>query len=118
MAEPRLPQRQQMAAAHHIATGNIFTSWQELAAQPRLADAVLNCTQDRMHLAPVEALAPKGYAILLEKPMATTLEDCRKIIACVKHHGNLFAVCHQIVFAAEQARRSGSALAMSDFQRP
>ncbi len=98
VAEPRLPQRQQMAAAHHIAPGNIFTSWQELAAQPRLADAVLICTQDRMHLAPVEALAPKKYAILLEKPMATTLEDCRKIIACVKHYGNLFAVCHVLLY--------------------
>ena len=98
VAEPRAFQREQMARIHNIPAANQFTSYEELAKQPKLADAALICTQDRMHLAPVEALAPKGYAILLEKPMSPSLDECEQIIACVKKHGNLFAVCHVLLY--------------------
>lgn len=98
VAEPRTLQRRQMAARHNVIAENVHHSWEDLAARPRVADAVLICTQDRMHLAPVEALAPKGYAILLEKPIAATLDDCRRITECVKRCGNLFAVCHVLLY--------------------
>jgi hypothetical protein len=35
-----------------------------------------------------------GYHILLEKPMATTAEDCRAIYDAVKRNGIILAVCH------------------------
>jgi len=98
VAEPRAFQREQMARIHNIPAANQFASWDELARQPKLADAAMICTQDRMHLRPVEALAPKGYAILLEKPMSPSLDECEQIIACVKKHGNLFAVCHVLLY--------------------
>jgi predicted dehydrogenase len=98
VAEPRLFQRDQMVQTHGVAAENVFNSWEDLARAPRLADAVLICTQDRMHLDPVLALAPKGYAILLEKPMSTSLDECERIVECVKEHGNLFAVCHVLLY--------------------
>lgn len=98
VAEPRKVQRDRMAQRHGIPQAACFSSWEDLARQPRLADAVLVCTQDRMHLGPVKALAPKGYAILLEKPMSPELAECEKIIACVRKHGNLFAVCHVLLY--------------------
>jgi len=98
VAEPRPFQREQMVQTHAIAAENVFNSWQDLARVPRLTDAALICTQDRMHLDPVLALAPKGYAILLEKPMSTNLAECERIVACVKQHGNLFAVCHVLLY--------------------
>ncbi len=49
-------------------------------------------------MAPVLAWRRKGYAILLEKPMATNLDECEQIVACVKRHGNLFAVCHVLLY--------------------
>ena len=98
VAEPRPFQREQMVQTHAIAAENVFNSWQDLARVPRLTDAALICTQDRMHLDPVLALAPKGYAILLEKPMSTNLDECERIVACVKQHGNLFAVCHVLLY--------------------
>jgi predicted dehydrogenase len=98
VAEPRELQRSRLAERHGVPPENVFSGWEELAARPRLADAALICTQDRMHLAPVEALAPKGYAILLEKPMSPEPEECEKIIACVREHGNLFAVCHVLLY--------------------
>jgi predicted dehydrogenase len=94
VAEPRRFQRENMAQTHAIPERNVLHSWTDLADKPQLADAVLICTQDRMHLEPVQALAPKGYAILLEKPMSTELSECELIVTCVKKHGNLFAVGH------------------------
>ena len=69
-----------------------------IAKHAKVADAVAICTQDRLHLLPVEVLAPKGYAILLEKPMSPDPEECKNIIACIKQHGNLFAVCHVLLY--------------------
>lgn len=51
-----------------------------MAARERFADAVVIATQDRMHVEPVEAFAAKGYHILLEKPIAPTEEECRRVI--------------------------------------
>lgn len=98
VAEPRPILRDRMAAAHGIDPSACFDGYQSLAAAGKLADAVAICTQDRMHLQPVELFAPQGYAILLEKPMSPDPEECEKIIACVKRHGNLFAVCHVLLY--------------------
>lgn len=98
VAEPRAVLRDRMAKDYGVPADRCFDGWESLAKQPKLADAVAICTQDRMHLQPTEALAPKGYAILLEKPMSPDLAECEKIIACVKKHGNLFAVCHVLLY--------------------
>ncbi|MBI4928775.1 MAG: Gfo/Idh/MocA family oxidoreductase [Anaerolineae bacterium] len=94
VAEPRDWYRENLANTHDIPAGAVFTDWREMAAQPRMADAVIIATQDAMHTEPALAFAEKGYAILLEKPMAPTQEECEKIVAAVKKNGNLFAVCH------------------------
>ena len=98
VAEPRELLRERLADEHHLPAERRFDGYEALAAAGRLADAVAICTQDRMHRAPVELLAPQGYAILLEKPMSPELDDCERIIALVKEHGNLFAVCHVLLY--------------------
>lgn len=98
VAEPRPLLRERLAKEYSIPPESCFDGYESFAQQPKLADAVAICTQDRQHLQPVELLAPKGYAILLEKPMSPDPEECEKIIACVKQHGNLFAVCHVLLY--------------------
>lgn len=98
VAEPRSLLRERLAEKHAIPPEMCFDSFESLARQSKIADAVAICTQDRLHLSSVEALAPKGYAILLEKPMSPDAAECEKIIACVKEHGNLFAVCHVLLY--------------------
>jgi predicted dehydrogenase len=83
-----------MAQTYGLPAENVVADWKELAARPRMADAVIITTQDAMHAAPAVAFAKLGYAILLEKPMAPTEAECQKIIDAVKKNGNLFAVCH------------------------
>jgi predicted dehydrogenase len=94
VAEPRDHYRDTMAKDHAIPSSAVFKDWRDAAARERLADAVLICTQDAMHLEPSIAFARKGYHILLEKPMAPDEESCRQIVAAAKEAGVIFAVCH------------------------
>jgi predicted dehydrogenase len=94
VAEPRPPYRDWFAGVHGIAADRVFTTWEELAARPRLADAVIVATPDALHVEPAAALAERGYAILLEKPMAPTEDGCRRVVDVVRRTGVLFAVGH------------------------
>ena len=98
VAEPRRLLRDRLAITHRIAPENCFDGYDALAKAGKIADAVAICTQDRMHCAPVELLAPLGYAILLEKPLSPDPAEAERVIACVKRHGNLFAVCHVLLY--------------------
>ena len=70
IAEPIAERRNAVGDAHNVPPEYRFNSWEDVARLPRLADAVLICTQDQMHEAPAIAFAQLGYDILLEKPMA------------------------------------------------
>jgi predicted dehydrogenase len=94
VAEPRDSYRAPMVAAHGIGANETFSDWRDAAAAPKLADAVLICTQDAMHVEPAVAFAKAGYHILLEKPMATDEAGCRQIVAAVREAGVHFAVAH------------------------
>ena len=94
VAEPSPARRVRLAAEHGIAPQNAVTDWTELAGRGRLADAVLICTQDRMHAEPAEVFAALGYHILLEKPMAPDEAGCRRIVAAVEKAGVMLAVGH------------------------
>ena len=94
VAEPREVRRARFAAEHGIAGTDAVADWRELAGRGRKADAVLICTQDRMHVEPAEAFAALGYHILLEKPMAPDETGCRRIVTAVETAGVMLAVGH------------------------
>lgn len=100
VAEPRREWRERFARAHGIPPANVTTDWRELADRPRLADAAIITTQDALHLEPAAALAEKGYHILLEKPIAPSAEDCRRIVDSVTTAGVIFAVCHVLRYTS------------------
>jgi predicted dehydrogenase len=99
VAEPRAVRRERLASAHAIPAAGSFASWQALADRGRVADAVLVCTQDAMHVQPAVAFAELGYHLLLEKPMATTQAGCRRIVEAVQRAGVLLAVCHVLRYS-------------------
>jgi len=100
VAEPRSEYRNQLADQHHIPAKNHFIDWKELAEQPRLADAVIIATPDSEHTEPAIAFAKKGYHILLEKPMATSEQECKSITDAASESGIIFAVCHVLRYTA------------------
>jgi len=99
VADPRGFYREETARRHGIAPENQFADWREMLARPRLADAVIIATTDRLHTEPAVAAAARGYHILLEKPMAPTLEECERIALATKEAGVLLVVCHVLRYA-------------------
>ena len=59
--------------------GKAFTNYEDLMNLPGL-DAVVVATPDELHTGPCLAAAKAGKHILVEKPIATTIEDANAII--------------------------------------
>lgn len=96
VAEPDPQRREAVAARHNIEPRFQFARWEDLLAQPRLADVVINTLMDRLHAPAAIPALQQGYHMLLEKPMATTLEECRAIDAARRKHNRIVSVCHSL----------------------
>ncbi|MEU9834140.1 Gfo/Idh/MocA family oxidoreductase [Streptosporangium sp. NPDC048047] len=92
VADPVAARRSRVAAEHPTAVP--YEDWRELARLPRQADAVVITTQDADHVEPATRFAELGYDILLEKPMAVSEDDCRRIVDAAERSASIFAVCH------------------------
>ena len=94
VAEPHEGRRQTAKERHNLSDDRLFVTWEDLAAQPKMADFAIIGTQDNMHFGPAMALIEKGYHLLLEKPMAPTPEECKTIAEAAKAKGVHVVVCH------------------------
>lgn len=94
VAEPDETRRVRFAAQHNIPKEHQFASWEELLAHPRLGDAALICTPDTLHTAPTLAALAAGYHVLLEKPMATTPQECIQLVEASETSGLQLHICH------------------------
>lgn len=104
IAEPRERQRKMLAERHRLPEDRCFSDWQTLVQAPLLADAAINATPDREHHASAIALMRLGYHLLLEKPMATTLEHCREIDRVRTETNRIACVCHSLRYQQTYAR--------------
>lgn len=94
VAEPRQDRRSILANELEIPESGRFASWQELLAQPRMADCAFICTLDDDHTEPAVKAMELGYHLLLEKPMSNTEDECRLIADTANRTGRKLAVCH------------------------
>eukprot|EP00066_Takifugu_rubripes_P001837 XP_003963315.1 PREDICTED: uncharacterized protein LOC101066183 [Takifugu rubripes] len=94
VADPRKFARTKLGKQHNIGGENLFEDWKFVVEREKFADAVIICTPDRLHKEPAVAFAKKGYHILLEKPMATTVEDCKLIVQTCIQSGVMLSVGH------------------------
>jgi predicted dehydrogenase len=53
-------------------------------------DGVVIATPDALHVAPTLAAIERGIAVLCEKPMATTWDECQAMVAASQKTGTLF----------------------------
>lgn len=104
VAEPRERQRRVLAERHGLAPDRCFADWRELVERPRMGDAAVNATPDREHHASAIALMRLGYHLLLEKPMATTLEHCRDIDRVRAETERIACVCHSLRYQQTYSR--------------
>jgi predicted dehydrogenase len=94
LAEPRAGRREALADDLGLPADRRFGHWRELAARPRLADAVIVATPDREHVGPATAFAGLGYHVLLEKPIAPAWDECVAVVEAAERAGVILAVCH------------------------
>jgi len=89
------PERRKLfQQVHGISDVNSFSSWEELLEGPKLADAILICTQDKMHFEPAIKAMEKGYHILLEKPMSPDPLECIIMGEYAEKYNRVFSICH------------------------
>ncbi|MFT5085868.1 MAG: putative dehydrogenase [Candidatus Latescibacterota bacterium] len=96
VAEPRESYREDIRQLFDLPENRVFTDWRDLVAVENICDAVIIATMDQEHVGPALACQKLGYHMMLEKPMATSLEDCQKIAAAQKEHEVITTVCHSL----------------------
>jgi hypothetical protein len=94
VAEPIRYRREKFAQLHEIPSNRSYNSWEDILGENKIADVAFICTQDQMHVEPTLEALDKGYNVLLEKPMAHTLEGCIKIFNKVEETSRILGVCH------------------------
>ena len=80
VAEPNETRRKAFAEQHQIPEENQFESWEPLLEKPALGEVAFISTQDWQHTAPAVAAMRAGYHIMLEKPMANKMDECRLLL--------------------------------------
>lgn len=89
------PERLALAGdAHGVPKEMRFSSAEAMLAMPKLADAMLVCTQDRQHVPHAVEALKKGYDVMMEKPISPKLEDLQEITKVSRENGRRVVVCH------------------------
>ena len=115
----RTPDRlAELAQKFHV--GKTYRDYREMIADPEI-DAVSIVTMWDQHTEPAIAALDAGKHVFLEKPMASTVADCRKIIEAAKRSKGILQIGHICRFnpryrmakQAIDAGRIGKIVAMS-----
>ena len=89
------PDRVAVAAEkYNIPADKCFDSVESMLQQPKLADLLLICTPDDVHYQPALDGLKRGYHLLLEKPAARSVKECRDIAQLAEEKGLNVVVCH------------------------
>jgi predicted dehydrogenase len=93
------PDRARASAAElHVAPERAYPDFSRMAeaeaARADGIDAVAIVVPNHLHRAAAEPFVTRGIHVICEKPMATTLEDARRLVALAEAHGVVFAVTH------------------------
>ncbi len=98
VAEPNEKRRERFARDHGISLDRCFLSWEEALEIGQIADIVINCTQDQLHSESSIAALQTGYDMLLEKPIAHTLQDSIRIVQTAEQQERYLQICHVLRF--------------------
>ncbi len=98
VADPVEAKRETAKRQHNLSDNQLYEDWKEVAEKPKMADFAIIAMQDNMHFETALAMIEKGYHLLLEKPMAPTAIECKKITEAAEEKGVKVVVCHVLRF--------------------
>ena len=88
LADPAPDHRKAMAAKSGLTAGFAeYDHWQDLLREHTDLDGVVICSPNHLHAVQATACLERGIPIALEKPLATTKEDCERIIDAERSNG-------------------------------
>ncbi|RAU93860.1 Gfo/Idh/MocA family protein [Paenibacillus sp. YN15] len=99
VVEPDDERRQLAAELYGLEPASCFRSAEEAAARPRMADAIINGTMDRQHIATTIPFLEAGYHVLLEKPIGVSMEEIIRLQECARRCSRIVMICHVLRYA-------------------
>src|SRR5262245_61783918 len=81
------------AARQQLGWQNVSTDWQAVVSNPEI-DIIDISTPNATHCEIALEAAKNGKAILCEKPLAITVEECEKMVAAVNEAQVVNMLCH------------------------
>lgn len=86
--------------ALHLDPARVYGSYEEMAAREAerpvgdRIDVVVIVTPNHVHYPAARAFIERGFHVICDKPMTTTLGDAESLCRLVKEHGVVFALTH------------------------
>ena len=99
VADPLEYRREQVARLYDLPAERCYVTAEELAAQPKFADVVINGTMDHQHVETALPLLRAGYDMLLEKPFATSESEMWELVDVAQRYDRKVTICHVLRFA-------------------
>ena len=81
----------------------VLIGYEHLLARPDI-DAVVISVPNHLHAEIGTAALAADKDVLLEKPMATTLEDCDRLISAARASGRVLSIGHELRLSAQYGR--------------
>lgn len=94
VADPIAERCENIQTMFQVSDENCYSDWQEILNRPKFADVAIIATMDDMHYEVALKAIEQGYDLLLEKPLAQTVEECVGIANAAKNKGVQVLVCH------------------------
>ena len=99
VAEPIKEKRDYVRDKHGLSEDMCFEDWKSFFAKGKIADIVVIATMDREHYEPVMKAISLKYDMLLEKPVSTNPEECKKMADYAAEVGVKVLVCHVLRYS-------------------
>lgn len=94
VAEPDPDRRAAVQSMLAVPSDRAAESWEMLLEGPRLAEACIVATPDRLHHAPVAAALDRGYHTLVEKPLGASAAECVDLVRRAAASDGSLSVSH------------------------
>jgi len=84
--------------AKSIGVRNLYTDYRDLLNDSLSIDTVVISLPNFLHFESIELALEAGLSVFIEKPLANTVEECRKIVKLVEKSGRKFMIGHSMRF--------------------
>lgn len=99
IADPIQKRRDNLKNLYHLSEEQCYQNWEDILNVPKFADIALIATMDNMHYEPALKAIDLGYNLLLEKPVAQTVQECIDIALAAQKNGVEVLVCHVLRYS-------------------